>query len=42
VSVVNTHAGESELSAGLAGGERVVVEGPVELADGAAVKEINP
>jgi RND family efflux transporter MFP subunit len=42
VSVVNTHAGESELSAGLAGGERVVVEGPAELADGAAVKEINP
>ena len=42
VSVINTHAGESELSAGLAGGERVVVEGPVELADGAAVKEINP
>jgi RND family efflux transporter MFP subunit len=42
VSVVNTQAGESELSAGLAGGERVVVEGPAELADGAAVKEINP
>jgi RND family efflux transporter MFP subunit len=42
VSVVNSHAGESEVGAGLAGGERVVVEGPPDLADGAAVKEINP
>jgi len=42
VSVLNTHAGESEIGAGLAGGERVVVEGPADLADGAAVKEINP
>jgi RND family efflux transporter MFP subunit len=42
VSVVNTHAGESEIGAGLAGGERVVVEGPTELIDGAAVKEIKP
>jgi len=42
VSIVATQAGESEIGAGLAGGERVVVEGPAELADGAAVKEINP
>jgi RND family efflux transporter MFP subunit len=42
VSVINTHAGESEIGAGLAGGERVVVEGPTELIDGAAVKEIKP
>ncbi|HZL45725.1 MAG TPA: efflux RND transporter periplasmic adaptor subunit [Opitutaceae bacterium] len=42
VSVVNTQAGESEIGAGLSGGERVVVEGPAGLADGAAVKEINP
>jgi RND family efflux transporter MFP subunit len=42
VSVVNTHAGDSEIGAGLAGGERVVVEGPTELIDGAAVKEIKP
>src|SRR5664280_770856 len=42
VSVVNTQAGESEIGAGLSGGDRVVVEGPAGLADGAAVKEINP
>jgi RND family efflux transporter MFP subunit len=42
VSVVATQAGESEIGSGLAGGERVVVEGPAGLADGAAVKEINP
>ena len=42
VSIVATQAGESEIGAGLAGGERVVVEGPAELADGTAVKEINP
>ena len=42
ISVINTQAGESEIGAGLSGGERVVVEGPAGLADGAAVKEINP
>ncbi len=30
------------VSAGLAAGERVVVEGPKDLADGATVREINP
>jgi RND family efflux transporter MFP subunit len=42
VSVVNTQAGQSEIGAGLTGGERVVVEGPAELAEEVAVKEINP
>ena len=42
VNVVATTAGESEIGTGLAAGERVVVEGPGDLADGAAVKEINP
>jgi HlyD family secretion protein len=42
VSVTNTHDGESEISAGLGGGERVVLKGPAGLADGAEVKEINP
>ncbi len=42
VSVAATNAGESEIGSGLAGGERVVVAGPAELADGTAVKEVNP
>jgi RND family efflux transporter MFP subunit len=42
VTVTATTAGESEIGAGLAAGERVVVDGPKELADGVAVKEINP
>jgi HlyD family secretion protein len=33
---------ESALSAGLAAGERVVVDGPKDLTDGATVKEANP
>ncbi len=42
VSVVAAQGGEREIGAGLAGGERVVIDGPAELADGAAVKEVNP
>jgi HlyD family secretion protein len=42
VTVAGTVAEETEVSAGLAAGERVVVEGPADLTDGALVKEINP
>ena len=42
VTVTATTAGESDIGAGLAAGERIVVDGPGDLADGAAVKEINP
>jgi HlyD family secretion protein len=41
VTVAGTQSGESTLSAGLAAGERVVVDAPAALTDGAAVKE-NP
>jgi hypothetical protein len=33
---------ETTLSAGLAEGERVVVDGPKEIADGALLKETSP
>jgi len=39
VTVMATRAGETELSAGVSAGERIVVEAPAELTDGAAVKE---
>jgi RND family efflux transporter MFP subunit len=42
VTVRNLGATEAEISAGVAPGERVVVDAPKELTDGAAVKEINP
>jgi HlyD family secretion protein len=42
VSVAATTGGESEIGTGLAAGERVVVDGPGDLIDGALVKEINP
>jgi len=42
VSVAATTAGESEIGAGLSAGERIAVDGPADLADGAMVKEINP
>ena len=42
VSVTATTAGECEIGAGLAGGERVALDAPENLADGALVKEINP
>ena len=42
VSVAATTAGESEIGAGLAAGERVALDAPADLADGTAVKEINP
>jgi RND family efflux transporter MFP subunit len=42
VSVGGATDNDAVLSAGVAPGERVVVEGPKDLADGAAVKEINP
>ena len=35
-------ANEIEISAGVTAGERVVVDGPKDLTDGAAVKEIKP
>ena len=39
VSVAETRGAEARVVAGLAGGERVVVEGPTDLADGDRVKE---
>jgi len=42
VTVTSTSANETEISAGLAAGERVVVEGPGDLTDGAIVKENKP
>jgi RND family efflux transporter MFP subunit len=42
VTVAGTAADDTEISAGVVGGERVVVEGPVDLTDGALVKEIKP
>ena len=42
VTVASTSANETEISAGLAAGERVVVEGPGDLTDGAIVKENKP
>jgi HlyD family secretion protein len=42
VTVSSTGADEALLSAGLAGGERVVVDSPKDLADGAVVKETKP
>ena len=42
VTVGSSTDTESALSAGLAPGERVVVDGPKDLPDGATVKEANP
>jgi RND family efflux transporter MFP subunit len=42
VTVTSTSANETEISAGLAAGERVVVEGPSDLTDGTIVKENKP
>jgi RND family efflux transporter MFP subunit len=39
VTVMTTRAGETELSAGVSAGERIAVEAPAGLTDGAAVKE---
>jgi RND family efflux transporter MFP subunit len=41
ITVSGSTETESALSAGLAAGERVVVDGPKDLADGATVKEAN-
>jgi HlyD family secretion protein len=42
VTVSGTTDSEAALSAGLAQGERVVVDGPKDLSDGTTVKEVNP
>ena len=42
MTVAGTAADDTEISVGVVGGERVVVEGPVDLTDGALVKEIKP
>jgi RND family efflux transporter MFP subunit len=42
VTVGGVGANEIEISAGVTAGERVVVDGPKDLPDGAAVKEIKP
>jgi phage gp45-like len=42
VTVASTSANETEINAGLAAGERVVVEGPSDLTDGTIVKENKP
>ena len=42
VTVGGVGANETEISAGVTAGERVVVDGPKDLPDGAAVKEIKP
>jgi HlyD family secretion protein len=42
VTVTDTTADDATLGAGVAAGERVVVDGPQDLADGAPVKEVNP
>jgi HlyD family secretion protein len=42
VTVASTSANESEISAGLAAGEHVVIEGPGDLTDGTIVKENKP
>jgi RND family efflux transporter MFP subunit len=42
VTVGGIGANEIEISAGVSAGERVVVDGPKDLPDGAAVKEIKP
>jgi RND family efflux transporter MFP subunit len=42
VTVVSATSEEVELSAGLAGGERVVVDSPNGIADGTRVKELKP
>ncbi len=42
VTVSQVIGEEAELSAGLSGGERVVVNSPVGLADGSPVKELKP
>lgn len=42
VTVAGTRTGETELSAGVAAGERVVVEAPAGLVDGASVTEKKP
>jgi len=42
VAVSSATDDEAALSAGVAAGERVVVDGPKDLADGANVKEVNP
>lgn len=39
VTVTSTRTGETELSAGVSAGERIAVEAPAGLADGAAVRE---
>ncbi|MGD0650795.1 MAG: efflux RND transporter periplasmic adaptor subunit [Verrucomicrobiia bacterium] len=42
VTVSSTGGEEAVISAGVAAGDRVVVDGPTGLADGAAVKEMKP
>ena len=42
VTVNNAGSADAEIGAGLSAGERVVVDAPKELTDGAAVKEMNP
>jgi hypothetical protein len=42
VTVKSATEDEATLSAGVAAGERVIVDPPKELPDGGAVKELNP
>jgi RND family efflux transporter MFP subunit len=42
VTVSSSTDDEAALSAGVSAGERVVVDGPKDIADGAAVREVNP
>jgi HlyD family secretion protein len=42
VTVALRHGDDLTLSAGLAGGERVVIEGPMDLADGTPIAEADP
>jgi RND family efflux transporter MFP subunit len=42
VTLAETRGEEIYVSTGIAAGERVVIAGPAELADGDSVKEINP
>ena len=42
VTVSGTQDDDSALSAGVAGGEKVVVDAPADLKDGMAVKEKKP
>jgi hypothetical protein len=42
VTLAETRGEEVYVSTGITAGERVVIAGPADLADGDSVKEINP